>query len=125
MSYTTTDPWAVAERMAPLDRRHNPNRPLWTLAELRQLRTHAATMTAAQIGALIGRTADAVKHKARQRGLSLRKCGERCSWAKYSDAQCEQARQLHEAGTPIRRIGEIVQMPFHALHSVLYFKRVG
>ena len=114
-----------AEPIAPADRRHNPNRPPWTQAELRVLRQHAATMTSAQIGALLGRTSDAVKHKARQRGLSLCKQGERCSWAKYSDAQCEQARQLHEAGTPIRRIGEIVQMPFHALHSVIYFKRVG
>lgn len=89
------------------------------------MREMAGKHTAAEIGGRLGRGVDSVKHKARAIGVSLRTYGERCPWAKYSDHDCELARRLHEEGMSLPLIAEKLEIPYWAVHSIVYFKRAS
>lgn len=104
---------------------HLAKKRLWTLDEIAIVKTYAGKLTAKQIVEKLGykRTVASVKQKAQSLGLSLRQYGENCVWAKYSDHDCELARSLHEDGMPIKLICEKLEIPYHAMHSILYFKR--
>ena len=97
----------------------------WKAEELEVIRESAGKLTSEQIAERLGngRTAVSVKHKARSLGLSLRQYGENCSWSKYSNHDCELARSLHEEGMSVDSICEKLEIPHHAMHSILYFKR--
>lgn len=93
----------------------------WTPDELDRLRDMAATSSSYEIAAAQGRGADGVKHAARRRGIALRKCGELCPNARYSDALIEKARVLHEQGYGPRWISKRLEINEHTLRSALYF----
>ena len=96
----------------------------WEDEEVTILRTLAGAFTSYEIGHILGRSSDSVKHRARRLRVSLRTYGERCPWSKYSNEQAELARSLHEqGGVKIREIGDRLGIPYHALHSIIYFKR--
>ena len=95
----------------------------WTEEETRTLKANAAAMTADQLAELLGRTRDSIKGQARKLGVSLRKHGEACSWAKYSNAIVDKARDLHERGVPPRKISEQLSVPYWNVCDFVYFKR--
>lgn len=99
------------------------SRRAWSSKEIVILRKRVGSKTSAEIGREIGRTSDSVKHQVRKIGLSLKLRGDKCSWTKYSDHDCELARCLHSDGMPVKIISEKLEIPSHALHSILYFKR--
>jgi len=95
----------------------------WTDEEKTLLKRNAPNMTSSQLAKLLNRGIDSVKHKARQMGVSLRKYGEACSWAKYSNEVVEQARGLHESGVTPREISRKLGVPYWNICDFVYFKR--
>lgn len=100
-----------------------PRGRLWSDAEVARLRDLAGTTSTLQIAAALGRPEHSIKGKARGLGLRLKTYGEACSWAKYSDETCERARALHQAKVTLPEISRRLSIPYHALHSIIYFKR--
>jgi len=99
-------------------------RKRWTPAEDAIISKHAGTLTATKIAAqLEERTASQVTHRAKRLKISLKTHGDNCSWSKYSDHDCELARQLHDEGMAVKLISEKLEIPFHALTSIIYHKR--
>lgn len=97
----------------------------WEEYEIDIIKKYAGILSSTKIAELCqkGRTYAQVKCKAARLEISLRTYGENCSWSKYSNHDCELARQLHEGGMLLITIGEKMEIPYHALHSILYFKR--
>lgn len=95
----------------------------WTREEDRRLRAMAETATSTEIGLAIGRTAEAVKHRAKTLSVSLAKHGDAHPWTKYPDTLIEQARQLHDQGWGPVWIAKRLGMNVSALKSALYYHR--
>lgn len=93
----------------------------WTREEDAVLRNNAIRATAADIGALIGRTRDSVKYRAIRIGVALTKYGDAAPNTRYSDALIEQARQMHEGGHGPRYISRELGINEHTLRSALYW----
>lgn len=95
----------------------------WTETEDKTLKALAAELSSYQLAQRLGRSSDAVKKRAVRLGVSLRKHGERCAHAKYSNAVVEQARGLHEAGVMPREISRRLGVPYWNVCDFVYFKR--
>lgn len=95
----------------------------WTAAELAIVRAMAPRASSFEIATAQGRGADGVKHAARRHGIALRKCGELCPNARYSDKLIEQARSLHDQGYGPRWIARRLQINEHTLKSALYYEQ--
>lgn len=95
----------------------------WTEEDDKVLKDNAATMTSYELAAILQRGQDSVKHRARKIGVSLRKYGQRCSWAKYSDDVVETARRMHRRGVGPRDISDTIGVPYWAVCDFVYFKR--
>ena len=96
---------------------------LWTKAEDARIRALAATCNSTAIAAVLDRTSDAVKHRARRIGVSLKKCGDNAPNVKYSDALIEAARQLHDQGYGPRWIASRLNINEWTLRSALYYRQ--
>lgn len=80
-------------------------------------------MSSAEIGRLLNRTSDSVKHRAQRIGVSLRKYGEACPGAKYSNATVDRARDLHESGVMPKEISKQLGVPYWNVCDFVYYKR--
>ncbi|AVJ17185.1 DNA-binding protein [Serratia sp. MYb239] len=92
----------------------------WSAAEDKVLKDHASTLTAKQIGHLLGRTAKSIGARAAVVGIELRKRGDAYHGRKYSEADIEMARQLHSAGMGLRLVAEKMEIPFASLKNYFY-----
>lgn len=79
--------------------------------------------SAAGIATHLGRTLDGVKHAAKRYGIRLRKFGENCPNARYSDELIEQARRLHETGVGPRAIAKQLGINEWTLRAALYYRQ--
>lgn len=95
----------------------------WTQDDDRTLKKSADAMTSHQLAGILGRSSASIKHRARKLRVSLRKHGEKCSWAKYSNEVVEQARDMHESGIKPREISEMLGVPYWNICDFVYFKR--
>ena len=93
----------------------------WSREEDAVIRQYAMTEHSHQIGLRLGRSVDAVKHRARRIGVSLTKCGDAAPNTRYSDALIEQARQMHDAGHGPRYISRELGINEFTLRSALYY----
>ncbi len=80
--------------------------PKWQEYEIKILRKYATSLTAEDIGLLIGRTKEAVISRASKLHISLQKRGDCHHSAKYSQEDIELARQLYSAGVRPCHIAE-------------------
>ncbi|WP_099062546.1 DNA-binding protein [Serratia sp. BW106] len=80
--------------------------PKWQEYEIKILRKYATSLTAEDIGLLIGRTKEAVISRASKLHISLQKRGDYHHSAKYSQEDIELARQLYSAGVRPCHIAE-------------------
>ncbi|NWA20299.1 DNA-binding protein [Serratia liquefaciens] len=94
--------------------------PKWQESEMNILRKYAATLTAEDIGLIIGRSKHAVKSKARDLHISLQKRGDCHHSAKYSQADTELARQLYAEGVRPRHIAEKLGIKSISIGNYLY-----
>lgn len=92
----------------------------WKPWEIATLRKYAGSLTAEDIGLLIGRSAGAVLGKAGGLGISLQKRGDKHHSRKYSCEDAELARQLHAAGVRPRHIAEKLGIKVTSLGNFLY-----
>jgi hypothetical protein len=99
------------------------NRKAWSEAEDETVKQNAAEMTSCQLAELLGRSSDAVKHRARKLNISLRKHGDACSWAKYSNELVDEARDLHESGMGPKEISIRLKIPYWNVCDFVYYKR--
>ncbi len=95
----------------------------WTKDEIEILKSHYKDKTSFEIGEILGRGSDSIKHKVRQLNLSLRKKGEKCSWSKYSDVIVERARYLHDRGMKPKQISKRLNIPYWNICDFVYYKR--
>ena len=95
----------------------------WTEADDKLLKKNAATMTSAELSKLLDRGPSAIKHRASKLGISLKKYGEKCSYAKYSDAVCEKARELHDGGMRPVDISRKLNVPYWNVCDFVYYRR--
>ncbi|HCM1919153.1 TPA: DNA-binding protein [Salmonella enterica subsp. salamae serovar 28:r:e,n,z15] len=95
----------------------------WVRAEIIIMRQCAGKMRVATIGRLTGRTAAAVRAKARELNISLRLRGDYHQSARYRQADIELARSLHDEGVSRRDIAEKLEMPIGAVNQYVYFER--
>lgn len=91
-------------------------RRFWTRAEDRALRAGAGTLTSAELGRQLGRSAKSVQIRAAYVGVSLARSGERHHAAKATDAQIEHARTLSDAGLSGAEIARRLALPIHNQH---------
>lgn len=91
----------------------------WTGTEDKVLRDCANSLTAAQIGDLIGRTEKAVISHAGVLKVKLRKSGDKHHNRKYSVKDIELAHLLQADGMPFRLIAEKLEIPFASLKNHL------
>ena len=96
---------------------------LWTEQEIETLKGLGKDKTSSEIGKILNRSHDSVKHKAKQLKISLRKKGEKCSWAKYSNSVVEQARFLHDEGYKPKQISKLLSVPYWNICDFVYYKR--
>lgn len=92
----------------------------WSAAEDKVVKDHASTLTAKQIGHLLGRTEKSIGARAAVIGIQLRKRGDAYHGRKYPEADIELARQLHETGMGLRMIAEKMEIPFASLKNYFY-----
>lgn len=92
----------------------------WSSAEDKTLKDHASTLTAKQIGNLLGRTAGAISHRASIIGVEMRKRGDAYHGRKYPEADIEMARQLHREGMSLKLVAEKMEIPFASLKNYFY-----
>jgi hypothetical protein len=91
----------------------------WSEAERAIIRRHAGRLTCGEIGELIGRRSNAVRQEAGKMGVSLRRLGENHPKSVYTDAQIDQAVNLHFSGLTQREAAEQAGVNFHSLQKVL------
>lgn len=94
--------------------------PKWQDAEIKIIRKYAASLTAEDIGLLIGRTKEAVISRASKLHISLQKRGDCHHSRKYSQEDAELARQLHAAGVRPRHIAEKLGINPISIGNYLY-----
>lgn len=92
----------------------------WNEAEDKALRQNASTMTAKQIGCLLGRTEKSVCIRAAIIGVGMRKSGDAHHSRKYSEADIDLARQLHDTGMKLSLIAEKLEIPAASLKNYFY-----
>ncbi|UAN43865.1 DNA-binding protein [Serratia sp. JSRIV001] len=92
----------------------------WNETEEKALKQNASTMTAKQIGYLLGRTEKSVSVRAAIIGVCMRKSGDAHHSRKYSEADIDIARQLHDAGMGLRLIAEKLEIPAASLKNYFY-----
>jgi len=103
-----------------------PRWPRWTDEETRLLRELAGQVPARVIAERIGRTHPVVKARAHLLKIDLRLFGERCPWAKHSDAVVEQARTLHDEGMGPEAIARHLNIPRSSVRNFIYYQsRLG
>lgn len=95
----------------------------YDMAEALIIEQCAGSMTARQIGALIGRTARSVATHCADIGLSLRLRGERHQSARYANTDVTLARKPHTAGVGPREIADKLELPLSAVRQFVYFER--
>ncbi|CAE1145025.1 hypothetical protein FS595_09045 [Serratia rubidaea] len=92
----------------------------WSSAEDKTLKDHASTLTAKQIGHLLGRTARAISQRAARIGVEMRKHGDAYHGRKYPEADIETARQLYSSGMSLKLVAEKMEIPFASLKNYFY-----
>jgi hypothetical protein len=95
-------------------------RTYWQPCETALLQKYATSLTAKDIGRLLGRTEDAVLGKARNMQIRMQKRGDTHPSRKYSSEDVELARQLHAAGVPPREIAEKLGIKVISLGNFIY-----
>ncbi|MEE9647954.1 DNA-binding protein [Enterobacter soli] len=95
----------------------------WVPAEIMIMRQCAGSMTAKNIGRLIGRTASAIRAKAREQQIKLQLHGDHHQSAKYRHEDIELARSLHVEGISRKDIAMKLEMPLSAVNQYVYFDR--
>lgn len=95
----------------------------WERSEDQRLRAMASTASSIEIGVALGRTREAVMHRARVLKISLLKTGDAAPNTKYSDALIENARQLHDQGYGPRWIAKRLEINERTLKSALYYQQ--
>jgi hypothetical protein len=100
-----------------------PPRRRWSSTEDATIKRLAEDLTSAELADLLGRTPDAIKHRAKRLRVSLRKYGQACSWAKYPNLMVEAAREMHDAGKGPRVISQELGVPYWAVCDWVYYKR--
>lgn len=92
----------------------------WNEAEDKTVKESANTLTAKQIGYLLGRTEKSVQARAIIIGIGLRKSGNAHHSRKYSEADIDLAHQLHNTGMGLRLIAEKLEIPAVSLKNYFY-----
>jgi hypothetical protein len=95
----------------------------YTPEEDRVIRLNAGVIPAKEIGQKIGRTRQSTCERARLIGVSLQLHGERHHLAKYSDAQVEAVRSLHEQGVPVGSITSQTGVKPSSVKRIAYFQQ--
>lgn len=95
----------------------------WTPAENRTLRQLAGTASAAEIGARLGRTAEAVRSHAVTLGIALQRRGERHQTARIPDALVEHLRTAHEHGTTPTHLARETGIHLATVKSIVYYQK--
>ena len=95
----------------------------WERSEDQRLRAMAPNASSKEIAAALGRTRDAVMHRARVLRISLLKTGDAAPNTKYSDALIEKARQLHDQGYGPRWIAKRLEINECTLRAALYYRQ--
>lgn len=95
----------------------------WEPTEDLTLRRMAATSTAWQIGQALGRSQRSVWCRAQRLGVRLQKEGERRHGCRWSDAQVERARSLHDEGYGPARISRAIGVPVNAIKNFVHYRR--
>lgn len=92
----------------------------WNETEDKALKESASTLSAQQIGCLLGRTERSVRARATIIGIGLKKSGDTHHSRKYSEADIDLARQLHDTGMKLNLIAEKLEIPYPALKNYFY-----
>ncbi|CAM3945326.1 hypothetical protein PLGE761_02325 [Pluralibacter gergoviae] len=95
----------------------------WVRAEIMIIRQCAGTMRVESIASLIGRTAAAVRAKARELGVKLYLCGKYHQSVKYPESDVVLARELYQQGVTRAVIAEKLELPLGAVNQYVYFER--
>lgn len=80
----------------------------WSAADDEVLRQQVGKLSAAEIGALVRLSADAVKRRAKELGVSLKRCGQYHHAAKHTDEMRQQYRTLRADGAAQQTAARIV-----------------
>jgi len=91
----------------------------WTPQDHQTIRTFAGIESAKQIAVRLGRTHPATLEQARLIGVSLQLVGEHHHAARYSDAQMDRCRALHDAGWTITDIAAETGIARHQVYRVV------
>jgi transposase len=82
----------------------------WNASEDQTLRHYARKETSAQLGKRLKRSADAVRRRARELGISLAKRGQYHHAAKHRDTKRQQYRQLRADGMAQQTAARVVDV---------------